>query len=832
MEILPNLPTAAAWKRRFDAPAGFSGSEMKLNPGALVKMLPFLLRMGSAIRKERQMGIVPALDMRRGLKIEPVRGVPLGGLGGGTIGRGWRGDFNRWQMRPGLFQNERVAADGFSLWVQRPGEPPSATVLFPDPPAGDCLRDWNWGLDPARATYYALFPRAWTVYEQPAPGITLTCRQVSPVIPHNYTESSLPAGVFVWDIENTGPSGAEVALMFTFQNGTGSAGDLQGGHANRLYRQPTPGGEIVGIELKHLHRQPKPFRPGQKSSEREWFEDPLAFSIAVLAPEEVEASYLTRFITNSDGLNVWGDFAEDGRLVNSENESPSSPGFSIGAALSARVHVPAGGKRRVVFGLAWDMPLARFSLGSAWYRRYTRFYGRDGQAASRILREALLNYPRWEAQIEAWQRPVLEDPDLPDWYKGMLFNETYYLVEGGTIWTDGKEVTRTASPSDDLPEGEYGHFATLEGHEYRYYNTYDVHFYASFALAMLWPELELSVQRDFARALRLENLEPITCLASGVKMPRKARGAIPHDLGSTTDPWQRINDYCVQDTSRWKDLNPKFVLQVYRDWVLTGDRQFLREVWEAVKEAVAFVRQFDADGDGLIENGGYPDQTYDMWTAQGPGAYCGGLWLACLSAAAALAEEMGEKDLAGEYRALLGKAQPAYEKLWNGSYYDYDSSRKAHHNSLMADQGAGQWYARACGLEGELRSHVIPEEHARQALQTIFDCNVMAYGGGELGAINGMRPAGKIDRSSMQSQEVWTGTTFALAAAMLQEGLLEQAFTTARGIYTCVYEDFGLWFQTPEAISADGTVRAIAYMRPLAIWAMQWAWERRKTGLG
>lgn len=34
------------------------------------------------------------------------------------------------------------------------------------------------------------------------------------------------------------------------------------------------------------------------------------------------------------------------------------------------------------------------------------------------------------------------------------------------------------------------------GQEYRMYNTYDVHFYASFALVMLWPKLELSLQYD------------------------------------------------------------------------------------------------------------------------------------------------------------------------------------------------------------------------------------------------------------------------------------------------------------------------------------------------
>ena len=37
------------------------------------------------------------------------------------------------------------------------------------------------------------------------------------------------------------------------------------------------------------------------------------------------------------------------------------------------------------------------------------------------------------------------------------------------------------------------------GHEYRMYNTYDVHFYASWALAMLWPQLQISLQYDIGK---------------------------------------------------------------------------------------------------------------------------------------------------------------------------------------------------------------------------------------------------------------------------------------------------------------------------------------------
>lgn len=33
------------------------------------------------------------------------------------------------------------------------------------------------------------------------------------------------------------------------------------------------------------------------------------------------------------------------------------------------------------------------------------------------------------------------------------------------------------------------------------YNTYDVHFYASFALIMLWPKLALSVQYDIGESI-------------------------------------------------------------------------------------------------------------------------------------------------------------------------------------------------------------------------------------------------------------------------------------------------------------------------------------------
>jgi len=806
------------WSRRFDQEPPRRAKPLGFSFNNLLEYAPLAIRMVREAQKERAKGHEPVLDMLRSVKTTPEMGVPLGGLGGGTIGRGWRGGFNRWQMRPGMVEYRTVAADQFSLRVERPGQGAQAVVLAAQRPMTKALSTWRWGLPLERCTYHALFPRSWTVYEQPLPGVRLVCKQVSPVIPHNYRESSYPVGVLAWQVENTDDTSASLSLMFTFQNGTGGENDRGGGHSNHLasYNE-----EIVAIELRHIHRLARPASPEKPAGV---YEDPLTFAIAVQSHPGFTVSYRTRFRTDRDGRDVWSDFADDGILENFEDPRLAAPGETIGAALAIRLELAPRETREVVFSLAWDMPVARFGWGRGWYRRYTRFYGRVGQAAARIASDALHAFPDWEAQIEAWQRPVLEDPELPDWYKSALFNETYYLVDGGTIWTAGQADNPTNQPAP-LPEAEIGHFAYLEAHEYRMFNTYDVHFSASFALAMLWPELELSLQRDFIAALPVAHPDLHVMWGTGVTAPRKRAGVIAHDLGTPlADPWRLLNGYLNQDISRWKDLNAKFVLQVYRDYLVTGDRDFLAEAYPAVQQALEALHVYDRDGDGLIENEGFPDQTYDTWSMSGPSAYCGGLWLAALSALVAMASALDYADQALDYHHLLERGQQAYQaRLWNGSFYNFDGSSSPHHNTVMADQLAGYWFAGACDLPG-----VVPAQQAQSAYQTIYRQNVTGFMNGEMGAINGTRPDGSIDRSCLQSQEMWIGTSYALAAGMLQAEMLEEAFTTARGAYQAIYRDYGLWFQTPEALQPNGTYRALGYMRPLAIWAIQWAWERRK----
>jgi hypothetical protein len=68
-----------------------------------------------------------------------------------------------------------------------------------------------------------------------------------------------------------------------------------------------------------------------------------------------------------------------------------------------------------------------------------------------------------------------------------------------------------------------GQFLYLEGHEYLMYNSYDVHFYASYALLMLWPQLELSLQRDFVQTVSAEDPTLRVMMGTGDPRPRKTK---------------------------------------------------------------------------------------------------------------------------------------------------------------------------------------------------------------------------------------------------------------------------------------------------------------------
>lgn len=760
----------------------------------------------------------------------PWHGMPLGGFGAGCIGRSSRGDFNVWQVDGGEHIYKSIPACQFSVFEYSEGVSHDY-ALCTQPPEDGSLDTWRWYPSKGRedtGTYHALYPRSWFVYE----GVfqtELTCEQFSPIWAENYQESSYPVAVFEWTAHNPTDAPITISIMLTWQNMVGwftnavkspqvqlrddgspvyeyqpKLGDSQG-NFNQLVEDK----DCIGCVL------------GRVSSSDNLEEGDGQWCIATQKTPAVEITYHTRWNPSGTGEDI-SEFAQYGSLPNHVDETPADEGEQIAAAIAVRFTLEPGQTRTIPFTLAWDFPITEFAADVKYYRRYTDFFGRTGKNAQAIALTALQEYHSWQQQIESWQQPILEQA-LPEEFKMALFNELYDLTSGVTLWSAKSELDPV------------GQFAVVECVDYRWYESLDVRLYGSFALLMLWSELEKSVIRAFARAIPASDDTTrvigyyYTIGAESPTAARKVAGATPHDLGAPNEhPWEKTNYTSYQDCNLWKDLACDFVLQVYRDFLLTGARdvEFLAQCWDAVVQTLNYLKTFDIDGDGIPENSGAPDQTFDDWRLQGVSAYCGGLWLAALEAAIAicnvlLTNRKGAKDTKEElerqksiYQGWLEQSQPVYqEKLWNGKYYRLDSESGS--DVVMADQLCGQFYARLLGLPD-----IVPDDCALTALRTVYDACFLKFHNGQFGAANGLKLDGSPENpDATHPLEVWTGINFGLAAFLVQMGMKDEAFRLTQAVIKQIYEN-GLQFRTPEAITAVSTFRASYYLRAMAIWAI------------
>ncbi|XP_059046558.1 non-lysosomal glucosylceramidase isoform X2 [Achroia grisella] len=797
----------------------------------------------------------PIMDYVHMISAQRMYGCPIGGIGGGTIGRGFKGEFCRFQLYPGLYEYVTVPECQFIVNIQNAKkETIFQSVLSTYDKPKKAPQSWEWNLNAVDCEYTALYPQAWTTYDLSKYGVKLVCKQISPVIPHNYKDSSLPCAVFIFSAKNVCNEHRDVSITFTWTEVLGSTNKKK------------------SVAKLDMERYSEEYTCGV-TLEQKILETPCTFTIAKKKQEDetIHEGYCLWNSTKTSNY-VWDCLKKNGKLEPDPNLTPPPPKVpdksdkdddekekkekqkkihkcdSMG--LSSMLSLDPGGVRATEFCLAWDMPIIRYKKDKKIHKRfYTKYFGSDGIAGTSIAAYALRSYKNWEKQLAEWQDPILSNSNIPDWLKSALMNELYFIADGGTIWFD----VHDEYPDTD-PRHSFGLFGYLEGHEYRMYNTYDVHFYASFALAQLWPNLQVVLQYMFRDTITQESEKFRQSLYDGKSVKFKIRDSIPHDLGDPDDlPFSNINAYNIHDVSEWRDLNLKFILQVVRDYRLLrghtapfaserstepepegsslAPRPEPREAPAAVWDAGRYLadmfpscaallrraRQWDHDGDGLIENGGFPDQTYDAWVMMGPSAYCGGLWVSAISAVRMMARILSQESDEREFSKLLEQAQNSFEsKLWNGSYYRFDM-RPANSRVVMADQLAGHWYLRASGWTED----VFPEVNVKKALSTIYDNNVLRFKEGRMGAVNGYVTGarGHVDTTAIQSEEMWTGVTYGLAALMIYEGMHEEAFVTAGGLHNTLTQ-MGLTFETPEALYENGNHRSIAYMRPLAIWSM------------
>jgi uncharacterized protein (DUF608 family) len=234
----------------------------------------------------------------------------------------------------------------------------------------------------------------------------------------------------------------------------------------------------------------------------------------------------------------------------------------------------------------------------------------------------------------------------------------------------------------------------------------------------------------------------------------------------------------VDDSFGRVDMNPQFVMLVCRDYLWTGDLEYLKKLWPAVVKAMRSTAQLDGDGDGLPDHDTRLN-TYDVWNFYGTPSYIASLWLGALRAAVRLAHDLGEEKLEAEWRATHAKAAEAFDrKLWNGEYYSLWVDGDRRDECCMLDQLSGEGFGNLVGIGTSL-----PRERILAVLRALVRYNSDPEGG----LVNAAYPPNAKPHLSThangQADANWTGIEYATAAMMIDAGMFDEALAVVRSVH-------------------------------------------------
>ena len=452
--------------------------------------------------------------------------------------------------------------------------------------------------------------------------------------------------------------------------------------------------------------------------------------------------------------SLYRDFTAEGECKGSAGSKPSPIGQTVNGALSAPIELAPGETKSVTYVLAWYFKGGRHGSGG----RPVRLEGEAGRSVGWL--HAGQNYTNWWPNArgvasylqrnlnELTERThrfhdTLYASNLPVWLLDRLSSQLAVLRSQTCWWAaDGYfGVWEGCNPTAGCCAGNCTH----------------VWHYAQ-AHARLLPELGRKMrEQDFA------TLSP--------------EGLLPH-----------------RHTNRSPAADGHFgsILNTYREHLCSADDQWLKSQWPKVKKTMDWgIKHWDPNRDGYMEN--IQHNTLDG-AFTGCSSWIGTLYLSALEAAARMAEAMGEKALAAEYRKIRASGQKLQnDRLWNGEYYIQEVGKQRAQDYLDGchiDQILGEWWADQVGID-----HNYPEDRSRKAMESLLKHNFFADFHGQ-----SLKPRQycEVDDGGMKmitwpndpqpipgmkyGDEVMTGFEYGAAATMIQKGLLREGLMVVKTI--------------------------------------------------
>ncbi|EJJ25241.1 GH116 family glycosyl-hydrolase [Rhizobium sp. CF142] len=721
---------------------------------------------------------------------------PLGGIGSGGLSISGSGRLIDWSIR------NRPALQGyngyshFAIKAEKGGELVDARVLNGpydlNPSGAPGLRKMfdGFGHGANRQTlvgvphfrevdFYGRFPIADLVFkDQRFPGdIRLTA--LSPFIPHNDRDSSMPVAMFEFEIVNDTAD----ELTYTLAGTLGNYGSNSGIHTFR---------QEGGISSLHLTSSDTTLPATQRGD----------LTIATDADDVDHTDHHYRGQWFDDLSVYWKEFARPGRLPKRHYDEPrTSRHMSLQpehGTLGARFAVAPGERRKVRFVITWNFPHGdvywayRDKPDGAIPDRptpsWTNYYATQWADSTASATEALGRWDTLHAETAAF-RDGLFDTTLPAEVKdaasatlALLRTATCIRLENGALWAW---------------EGQHTEDGSCEGtctHVWNYQQ----------AVSHLFPAIERTLREtEFTY-----NQLPTGGLTFRQKLP----------LGSGFD----IIGPCA-------DGHFGAIIKTYRDWKLCGDTDWLRRYWPNVKRAIEYAwssenpDRWDPDQTGILS--GRQHQTLDM-ELFGPNSWLASMYVAALLGVSEMAAVLGDTELS-EKTARMGKAGAAYinSELFNGRWFiqkvdlsdkgvliPFDVGRAAGvladgfmetywseefqelkyqmGEGCISDQILGQWHAEVAGigafLDADKVRTALKSVHRNNFRPTLEDhfnpCRNYAYED-EAGLLIATYPEGIRQPmvAAPYAEEVWTGIEYMAASHLIMHGLIEEGMDIVCG---------------------------------------------------
>lgn len=688
----------------------------------------------------------------------------LGGIGTGNISLDGDGRMVDFEVMGHADKDVKVPYTFFSIYSSFGQEPGRAYVLEAAPsdlsvkavgrPSGEL-----YGLPRMDScTIKTNYPYYTYHFEREGLPLDITMEAYTPFIPLDVKNSSIPGFVCTYWVRNMSDESAQVSVCGSLQNFTGQTGY----DGYEIFQEGAPDNEaflkdgLTGVNFINKGLDKGAVNYGSVSLA-------TSNSSVTLKPQWYHGGWFDA------AEEFWQDFSADGKLctdtamdvIGSKIGNPTMPRM-IGSVCASETLEP-GECREFVFYVSWYFPNRygwwpdghRPGLKPDDSRIFQNYYSTQWTDAEDVAcylyaqGEMLYNYSRNFA--DALYSTTLDADVIESLVSAITVirsNTCFRLSDGHFFgW-----------------EGCFEHAGSCPGTCTHVWN------YAQ-ALAFLFPELEMSIRRT-------EFLEETD------------------EEGNMTFRAKRFLEGQKWDMLPATDGQLGCIMRVYREWMLTGDDEFLKQVWDKVVLAMEFsLRFWDQDRDYVLES--QQHNTYDI-EFYGLNSLTNSILYGALNAGAAMADYLGEPELSAKWKkAAKEGAEKMDAQLWNGEYYqqkidgeDLARYKYQYGKGCLADQLLGQELAHVYGL-----GYVFPKEHVKKAAYAIYKYNFKTD----------MRDHQSVQRNySYQdepglvlcswpdggrpiipfpySDEVWTGIEYQVATHLIYEGYIHEAMDIVHGI--------------------------------------------------